>query len=260
MEAQVMQVENVSCHTSISSLDLVTHKYLKNHFNELLNDKVYNILKELFGSINIGSMKEALPKFSIYNDTIARFVEKINSKYDIALTFMHLEPHEVGHWAETFQVTSGYSKGPEPPRPWQVCKEPHRAEQLQHILQQLEPVTKQPQQPALQLQPALADQQPTPPQVQVQQEEINRLINMVVHWSAGDQHIADNTYNTHRHWYTCNWSTPNMSLIVPDYNNCRYYNQSLQGSNFERQVPEQRMFSHSTYNITNVNNLISYMS
>ena len=32
-EAQVTQVENVSCHTSISSLDSVAHKYLKNHFN-----------------------------------------------------------------------------------------------------------------------------------------------------------------------------------------------------------------------------------
>ena len=48
MEAQVMQVENVSCHTSISSLDSVTHKYLKNHFNELLNDKVYNTFRVIW--------------------------------------------------------------------------------------------------------------------------------------------------------------------------------------------------------------------
>ena len=47
-EAQVMHVENGSCHTSISSLDLIVHEYLKNHFNELLNDKVYNTFKELF--------------------------------------------------------------------------------------------------------------------------------------------------------------------------------------------------------------------
>ena len=46
-----------------------------------------------------------------------------------------------------------------------------------------------------------------------------------------------------------------MSAIVPDYNNHRYYdNQGWQGSNFDRQVPEQRRFSNSTYNNSNVNN------
>ena len=128
VKAQVMQVENVSCHTSISSLDSVVHGYLRNHFNELLNNKVYDIFKELFGSINIVSMKETLPKVNIYNDTIARFVEEINSKYGMTLPFTHLEPHEVGQWAETFQVASGNKEGFEPPRPWKVHEEPHRAE------------------------------------------------------------------------------------------------------------------------------------
>ena len=41
-EAQVTQVENVSCNTSISSSDVVMQEYLKNHFNEQLNGKVYN--------------------------------------------------------------------------------------------------------------------------------------------------------------------------------------------------------------------------
>ena len=40
-EMQIMQVQNDSCHTSVSSLDSEVHKYLKNHFNECLNDKVY---------------------------------------------------------------------------------------------------------------------------------------------------------------------------------------------------------------------------
>ena len=114
METQVMQVENVSCQTSISSLDSVAHEYLKNHFNELLKDKVYNTFKELFGSINIDSMKEAFLKVSIYNDTIARFIKETNSKYGMVITFMHLEPCEV--------VASGNSKGCELPRPWQVCE------------------------------------------------------------------------------------------------------------------------------------------
>ena len=33
-EAQVTQVENVSCKTSMSSSDAVMQTYLKNHFNE----------------------------------------------------------------------------------------------------------------------------------------------------------------------------------------------------------------------------------
>ena len=58
-----------------------------------------------------------------------------------------------------------------------------------------------------------------------------------------------------------------MSPKVPDYNNHRYYdNQDWQGSNFDRQVPEQRRFQNSTYSNTKVNNsnflhvLISYSS
>ena len=34
IEAQVTQVENISCNTSISSSDVVMQDYLKNHFNE----------------------------------------------------------------------------------------------------------------------------------------------------------------------------------------------------------------------------------
>ena len=36
---------------------------------------VYNTFKQLFDSINVDSMKETLPKLSIYNDTIVKFVE-----------------------------------------------------------------------------------------------------------------------------------------------------------------------------------------
>ena len=117
---------------------------------------------------------------------------------------MHLEPHEVGHTAETFQVASGSNKGPMPPGPQRFHEEPHRAEQPQPIQQQLQSVTEQPQQPAVEPQPALLDLQPTLPQVQVQQEEINRLTNVAVQWSTDKQHRVKNTYNNHRHWYTCN--------------------------------------------------------
>ena len=85
-----------------------------------LNDKVYNTFKELFQGINIDSMKEALPKVSICNSIIAKFVEEINSKYSMPLTFTTLEPSEVGHWAKTFQVASGSNQAPSSLRPWQA--------------------------------------------------------------------------------------------------------------------------------------------
>ena len=33
-------------------------------------------------------MNEAVPEVSIYSDTIARFIEKINSKYSMTLNFL----------------------------------------------------------------------------------------------------------------------------------------------------------------------------
>ena len=59
-----VQVQRDSCLVSVCSLDSGTQKYLKNHFNEHQNYKVYNTFNELFGSINIDSIKEALPKIT----------------------------------------------------------------------------------------------------------------------------------------------------------------------------------------------------
>ena len=87
MESQVTQVENVTCNISISNSDAVTQEYLKNHFNEQLNNKVYSTCQELFEGMNIDSMKEALPKVSIYNNIIAKFIGEINSKYGMAVMF-----------------------------------------------------------------------------------------------------------------------------------------------------------------------------
>ena len=47
-------------------------------------------------------MKEALPKVSIYNSIIVKFIEEKNSKYSMALTFTTLEPSVVGHWVKIF--------------------------------------------------------------------------------------------------------------------------------------------------------------
>ena len=46
-EPKVTQIENISCNNSISSSDLLTQGYLKNHFNKQLNDKVYNTLNRV---------------------------------------------------------------------------------------------------------------------------------------------------------------------------------------------------------------------
>ena len=201
-EAQDIQIENISCNISISSSDSVMQEHLKIHFNEQLNDKVYNTCKELFEGINMESMTEALPKVSIYNSIITRSIEEINSKYGMALLFATLEPCEVGHWAKTFLVASGNSKAPKSPRLEQTVTEwPH----------------KQTSQPS----PTITDQHPMPPWVQVQQEEVNMLTSVAAQWQAGVQQRVVNKYNAHTHRYTCNCSTPNMSPVITDnYRDC----------------------------------------
>ena len=39
MEAQATQLENVSCNTSTSNSGVIMQEYLRNHFNEQLDDK-----------------------------------------------------------------------------------------------------------------------------------------------------------------------------------------------------------------------------
>ena len=75
---------------SFCSLDSVPHEYLKNHFNERLNEKVHDTFKEMFGN-NTDSIKEALPTGSVYTHSIARYVKEINLKYGIELRFRQLE-------------------------------------------------------------------------------------------------------------------------------------------------------------------------
>ena len=45
------QIQN-DANIFVCSLDSEAHEYLKNHFNERLNDKMYSTSKELFGNIN----------------------------------------------------------------------------------------------------------------------------------------------------------------------------------------------------------------
>ena len=119
-------------------------------------------------------MKEALSKVSIYNNIIARFVDEINSKYGMTLTFTTLEPCEVGHWAKTFQMDSGNSKAPKSPRPWQAHKEPCRYHTT--MLTNTNRVAT-----ATSITTTAYTHRSTPyaMQVQVQQKEIIRLTDMV---------------------------------------------------------------------------------
>ena len=86
---------------------------------------MYDTFKELFGNINTNSIKEALPKVSMYNNIIAMYVEEINLKYGIELSFTQLEATEVSYWVKTFQVAASGKDQPEPQQPLQ----------LQHTLQ-----------------------------------------------------------------------------------------------------------------------------
>ena len=146
-------------------------------------------------------------------------------------------------------MASGSNQAPRSLRPQQVQEEPNSSGRPQQI------VIKWPHQQTSQLLPTIAVHHHLPTQVQVQQEEIKRLTNMVAQWSARDPGRVENNYNTHRHRYTCKHSMPNMSPVVPDFNDHIYYdNQGWQGNHFEWQIPEQRMYPHAPYNNTNVDN------
>ena len=69
---------------------------------------------KLFSNVNVDSIKEVLPKISVYNDMIARYVEVINLQYYITLCHTHLKVSELGHWAKTFQVATYCNDQPEP--------------------------------------------------------------------------------------------------------------------------------------------------
>ena len=81
--------------------------------NEKLNDKIYNTFKETFINTNLYSVSEVSPKVQIYNNKIAKFIQKINRKYGITLDYTVLDISEVSHWPETFQVLARLNTQPE---------------------------------------------------------------------------------------------------------------------------------------------------
>ena len=139
------------------------------HFNVRLNDKIYSMFKELFDHINIDSIKEVLPKIDMCNNTKAWYIEDINLKYGVALSYTHLEVSEIGHWAKTFQVATHSNN----------LQQPH------HPIQNQQQQALQVSTMALQVQvQSLRDQQ----------AETDRLTNVAAQWSSGELCIADNSY------------------------------------------------------------------
>ena len=134
----------------------VAYEYLKNYFNERLNDKVYDTFKELFVNSNTDSIKEALPKVSVYNNIIAKYVEEINLKYGIELCFTQLEATDISHWPETSQEATNGKDQPEPQQPLQ----PQHTLQPQQLSPPLQP--EQPQQ--TEQQPSVLEVVTIPPQ------------------------------------------------------------------------------------------------
>ena len=79
-ESYVAGVQHSSSKAPFHCTDEMTCEYLKNHFNESLNDKIWNTFKDLFSNINIDSIQETYPKISIYNIIIMQYVEESNLK------------------------------------------------------------------------------------------------------------------------------------------------------------------------------------
>ena len=100
------QIHNDGSDISICSLDPETQDNLQPQSSERLNDKIYSAFKELFHHVNLDSIKEVFPETDAYNNTITWYIEVINLKYCVSLSYIHLEVSEVTHWAEMFQVAS----------------------------------------------------------------------------------------------------------------------------------------------------------
>ena len=103
-ESYVADIQHNSKHIPFHCTDAEECEHLTNHFNECLNDKVYNTFKDLFSNINLDSIQETYPKISVYNKMIAQFVKETNLKHGLDLKFTKLEALKVGLWVKTFQV------------------------------------------------------------------------------------------------------------------------------------------------------------
>ena len=67
--------------------------------------------------MNMDSIKETLPKISVYNDITSKYIEEITLKYGITLNYTHLDASEIGHWAKTFHVAMSSNGQPKLEKP-----------------------------------------------------------------------------------------------------------------------------------------------
>ena len=94
-ESYMADVQHSGINVPFHCTDVMTCEHLTNNFNECLNDKVYNMFKDLFSNVNIDSIQETYLKISICNNIIAQSVEETNLKYGLDLKFTILEALEV---------------------------------------------------------------------------------------------------------------------------------------------------------------------
>ena len=214
------------------------YKKISSLFNERLNNKTYTIFKELLSNTNTESVHEILPKISIYNNKIARFVEDINVKYGILLNYTWLEISEIHHWAETFQISTTPSNQPE-----------LQQSEVQPV-QGTEPHSEPCHQPL--------------PSLMEQQAEIDRLTHVAKQWSTEEPCRVSKGATHHNNAgsgrSTCHCSTPNMSS-VPQYSHHhrqydrqgqhRYNHYNWRSQHHSRQEPDQRRYSHTLPNTDN---------
>ena len=188
----------------------------------------------MFSNVNVESIKEVLPKISVYNETIARYMEGINLKYDITLSYMHLEVSEIGHWPEMFQMATCSNDQPQPSQP----------------RQQTFQVTT------------------TSPEVQAllhrdQQAEIDRLTSVAAQWLTGSHVGLITQTSTTTDTNLQDITVPQISLVPQNYSRQHMYNDNQgeqrhsnydrRSQQYNRQEADQRRYPQNLQHVGNNN-------
>ena len=185
-DSHVAEVQQIGKHVPIC-IDVEEHEHLTIPFNEKLNVKVFDTFTDLFSNVNVYSIQETYPKFSVYNKVITQYMEETNIKCGLILKFTNLEALEVSLWAKPFQVV-GHNEDQQPPRE-----------------QQLEPLKLQPQPPQAPQQFVQHDTQPSQ-QVTI----LTSKLSVTEQWAETDQMTGMATQ------WSC--SIPVMSPIAGEWN------------------------------------------
>ena len=110
---QSQQVTHNYTNISVCTSDPEAQENLRSHFNEKLHDKIYTTFKELFSNTNIDSLYKILPKNSMYNNEITRYVEDINVKCGILLNHTQKFQKYITGWSLfKYQLSQAVSQNP----------------------------------------------------------------------------------------------------------------------------------------------------